>query len=762
MKTITAGPAEPLDGIICFHLAEQKNNNDQPFAFLATYALRTETSQLLSHIPLGRALQETTAGDRKLFLLKLLLPIQKAAQKSQFLSELIQTGAIFQSTAWTSAQAYSFLKDIPFFEEAGITVRIPNWWNAKKPSQPTVTVKIGNEPVALAGLDSLLDFNIQVAFPDGSELSPEELQTVLASQDNLIRVRGQWLEVNATKLNQVLDHWKTLSKSGITLIEGLRLFAGIHDEPTSELSEDVISWSKIVEGEHLQETLKHLRHAEQLGNKNIENILAERLHAQLRPYQSQGVSWLWMLYSMRLGGCLADDMGLGKTIQILSLLLLVQKEYPTNKHLLIVPASLLGNWLAEIKKFAPGLRVIVLHRSETDLNLQKAPDLSCIDLVITTYGLVSKLDFLQSISWDLIIIDEAQTIKNPNSKQTKVVKRLGGRVKFALTGTPIENSLLDLWSLFHFVAPGLLGTSKKFAATINTDNKEQQQKVHAAIKRLVSPYILRRVKNDKRVIDDLPDKTELKAYCTLTIHQATLYQKSVEELSAILEKQDIDGIQRRGLVLSYLMRLKQICNHPNQWLGHNQYSQDASGKFIRLKELCTLIAQKEEKVLVFTQFREIVPTLSSFLATIFGRPGLEIHGQTPIKQRAALVAEFQKEDGPPFFVLSLKAGGTGLNLTKASHVIHFDRWWNPAVENQATDRAYRIGQKKNVLVHKFICSGTIEEKIDEIITKKYSLVDAMINSEAEVTLSELNDSELLDVISLDLNRALGDTDHKKD
>lgn len=753
--------SEPLSGTVCFHLAERKNHEDYPFAFLATYASRDSEDSPLLHVPLGRLLQESTTQDKKALLLKILVPLQKAAEKSTFLADLIQHHEIFQPAAWKPSQAYSFLKDIPFFEEAGITVRTPNWWAAQAP-RPKVAVKIDSKSESLAGLDGLLDFNMHIALPDGSELSPQEIDTMLASQERLIRIRGQWIEVDNTKLQQVLDYWHKQRKHGMSLAEALRMFAGVHQSESGATSETVAEWSQVIEGGRLEQILQFMRNPELCGTTTIHTILAERLQATLRPYQFQGVSWLWMLYKMQLGGCLADDMGLGKTMQILSQLLLTQKEYPANKHLLILPASLLGNWVGEIKRFAPHIRYLILHSSETQIDSISTPDLTNIELVITTYGLVTKLPFLQAIDWDMIIIDEAQAIKNPSAKQTRAVKSLRGRVKFAITGTPLENSLLDLWSLFDFIAPGLLGSSKKFATSISRSaDEESKKKTYTALQKLVSPYILRRLKSDKRIINDLPDKTELLAYCTLTPQQAALYQRSVDELTSLLES-DIDGISRRGLVLSYLMRLKQICNHPNQWLGHNQYPANASGKLMRLQELCSLIAEKNERVLVFTQFREIIPVLSEHLATIFGKQGLELHGETPIKKRASIVTEFQKENGPPFLVLSLKAGGTGLNLTHASHVIHFDRWWNPAVENQATDRAYRIGQKRNVLVHKFVCRGTIEEKIDAIIMRKRSLVDNIISSEREVVLSELSNAELLNVISLDLDRALGNNESNKE
>jgi non-specific serine/threonine protein kinase len=447
-------------------------------------------------------------------------------------------------------------------------------------------------------------------------------------------------------------------------------------------------------------------------------------------------------------------MGLGKTIQVLSLLLLIKNKLPTQPHLLVVPASLLSNWLLEISRFSPSLRVWSAHSSLSsadELDNANEETIGNYDLVITTYTFLQRLTWLQQINWDVLILDEAQVIKNPNTKQTRCVKSLKCQVRFALTGTPIENRLGDLWSLFDFTCPGLLGTSKSFN-NYAKKHEEQDDHFYGAIRTLVSPYILRRLKSDKSIINDLPDKTEIKTFCSLSKRQITLYQQSLEELLVALKT--TDGIQRRGLVLSYIMRFKQICNHPTQWLGHGSYDEAESGKFIRLKEICEEIAAKQEKVLIFTQFREAMPALLEHLTTIFGQPGLMLHGQTPINERGGLVKQFNEDFGAPFFILSLKAGGTGLNLTKASHVIHFDRWWNPAVENQATDRAYRIGQHKNVVVHKFICRGTIEEKIDAMIESKKELSTQLLVGVKELSLTELSNDDLIKVVSLDIHRIL--------
>jgi len=324
-------------------------------------------------------------------------------------------------------------------------------------------------------------------------------------------------------------------------------------------------------------------------------------------------------------------------------------------------------------------------------------------------------------------------------------------VRFALTGTPVENRLGDLWSIFDFINPGLLGSSKEFTNLVK-HLAEKPHNPYGPLRELVRPYILRRLKTDKTVIADLPDKTEVKAFCQLSRQQAALYQQAVKELGEQLE--DAEGIKRKGVVLSFLMRFKQICNHPSQWLGDGAWAEEDSGKWARLRDIAEVIASKQEKVLVFTQFREVTAPLAAFLGSVFGRPGLVLHGDTPVSKRQELVRRFQEDEEVGFFVLSLKAGGSGLNLTAASHVVHFDRWWNPAVENQATDRAFRIGQKKNVLVHKFVCRGTVEEKIDQLIESKRQISKDLLEGGAEMVLTELKDEELLKLVALDINAAL--------
>jgi len=362
-----------------------------------------------------------------------------------------------------------------------------------------------------------------------------------------------------------------------------------------------------------------------------------------------------------------------------------------------------------------------------------------------------RLPWIGDTSWQLVVLDEAQAIKNPDTKQTRTTKKLKAQSRIALTGTPIENRLGDLWSIFDFINPGLLGSAKEFT-NFAKRLADRPHNPYGPLRELARPYILRRLKTDKTVIADLPDKTEVKAFCQLSAKQAALYQQAVEELRKQIEKSE--GIQRKGLILSFLMRLKQICNHPSQWLGDGAWQAEDSGKWARLRDITEVIAAKQEKVLVFTQFREVTSPLALFLGSVFGRPGLVLHGATEVKKRKDLVRRFQEDEAVGFFVLSLKAGGAGLNLTAASHVIHFDRWWNPAVENQATDRAFRIGQNKNVLVHKFVCRGTIEDKIDAMIESKQQLSRDLLEGGANLLLTELKDEELLKLVALDLNQAL--------
>ena len=748
-------PRWNLVGRVCFHLAENKNDAQRPFAFLATYTVGLNMGQTPQHLPLNRALQEYSGDKNREGLLALLLPVQRAADASSFVRNMVDSGAIFSPQAWTVAEAHAFLKAIPLFEESGVVVRIPQWWKRDRPPRPKVTVTIGQNAQSILGLDTLLDFQINLALEDGQTLTQAELEKILASSEPMVKVKEQWVELDREKIRFALDHWKQVkqaSQDGLSMAEALRLISGTFSSVRPEEEEKVREWSAIHAGESLKAVLDQLTKPESGSGSDIEGILQKRFVGTLRPYQLSGVKWLYLLYRLKLGGCLADDMGLGKTIQVLSLLLIVKEHGSKAPHLLVVPASLLGNWQAEIVRFAPSLRILVAHGSAGTNELDPGSLLE-VDLVITTYGYLVRSERLRTHRWDMVVLDEAQLIKNPGTRQTKAVKTLHVERRLTLTGTPIENRLFDLWSLFDFTLPGLLGSSKDFGEY--SKRMEGPSDFLSALRSLTRPYILRRLKNDKRIIADLPEKTEVRAFCSLTTEQVQLYQQSVEELVDRLKT--AQGIERRGLVLSYILRFKQICNHPHQWLGYGDYRGEASGKFVRLQEICEEIADKQEKVLIFTQFREILPAIGTFVSRIFGREGLLLDGQTPVARRQELVSQFQQDLGPPFFVLSLKAGGTGLNLTQASHVIHFDRWWNPAVENQATDRAYRIGQTNPVLVHTFMCRGTIEEKIDALMHSKKKLSEEILSTDGAAILTEMSNDELFRLVSLDIRQIVEQT-----
>jgi non-specific serine/threonine protein kinase len=736
-------------GRVHFHLAENKRDASAPFAFLATYATSLSRQERVQHAPLGRAVESSAGASDKDALLALLRPVQKAAEKSAFLRELVASGEIFHPLAWTPREAYAFLQDVPAFEEGGVIVRLPDWWHARRPPRPQVKVSVGAKKPAGVGMDAMLDFRVSLTLDDET-LSPAEWRRIMASTEPLVLLKGKWVEVDRAKLQQVMDHWKQAergAREGVSFLEGMRLLSGVPAGLGAGLdaAAEAAAWTQVSAGPWLEEVLADLQRPQ--GSREADP--GAGLRGTLRPYQRDGVAWLWLLARLGLGACLADDMGLGKTIQVLALLILLQQKGERGPHLLVVPASLLGNWRAEAARFAPGLSFATLHPSAmTAAEIARGMPRGA-DVILTTYGTVLRVPWMAEERWGAVILDEAQAIKNPEAKQTRALKRVPSRMRLALTGTPVENRLGDLWSIFDFLCPGLLGSAKAFR---EVTKKLEAGSGYAPLRRLLRPYILRRLKSDKSVVADLPDKTEVRAYCPLTKVQAALYERAVGELQHTID--GVEGIQRRGVVLAYLLRFKQICNHPSQWLGDGAYDPAQSGKLARLAELCEPIAARQEKVLVFTQFREMCAPLATFLTGVFGRPGLVLHGETAVKKRADLVADFQRDDGPPFFVLSLKAGGTGLNLTAASHVIHFDRWWNPAVENQATDRAYRIGQKRNVLVHKFVCRGTIEEKIDTLLEAKRGLSEEILAGGGEAWLTELPSDELLRLVSLDLKSAV--------
>ena len=708
---------------IYFHLVENKEDLEYPFAFLATYV--TNINGKIKHKPLSYSLYEYRNDTKR--ALTLLSTLNKAKEVSKFVNDLMcnDHNDIMHPIKLKADEAYLFLTEVKKLEEVGIYSRIPNWWRNRTRSSIKMSVKIGEKENSILGFDSLLSLNPYLSI-DGVKLTKKEIKEILELSDGLALIKGKWVEIDHEKLEQLL-HKLDENDTNISLLNALRM--------SMEENEDDMDSIYVSQGKWIKNLLDELKNANKIQNE----IVPQTLNATLRPYQEKGYSWLRLLDRLSIGGCIADDMGLGKTIQVLTFLESKRIENNKNYNLLVVPASLLGNWENEILRFTPLLDYKIVHNNVLPKNIPF--------LMITTYSMLSRIKGLNEIKFDIVILDEAQAIKNPNTKQTKLSKSLNARIKFSMTGTPIENDLSNLWSIFDYQDKGLLGSEKEFKQFCSDIDLKPYK--YQKLKNMISPFLLRRVKTDKSIIKDLPEKIEKIDYVELSKKQVVHYNEVLKDLENKLF--DSDGIQRKGLILSTILKLKQICNHPNQYLGlcNDYFEMEDSGKFVMLKEICEAIYQKRERVLIFTQFKEIIEPLNSFLFEVFKTKGLVLHGSIHVNKRKEIVEQFQSDEYIPYMIISIKAGGTGLNLTKANHVIHFDRWWNPAVENQATDRAFRIGQKRNVVVHKFISRNTVEEKIDELINSKLKLVSDVIGDTSEKWITEMNNEEIMNLLKLE-------------
>jgi SNF2 family DNA or RNA helicase len=570
---------------------------------------------------------------------------------------------------------------------------------------------------------------------DGA-VSAAELAELARLKVPLVRVRGQWVELDDRQLRAALRAVDRRREGEVTAGEVLQqvVDGGDEDLPLVEVDADG--------------TLGDLLSG-QAAERLTPMTTPVGFQGTLRPYQERGLSWLAFLARLGLGGILADDMGLGKTAQTLSLLLTERvADEPVLPTLLICPMSLVSNWQKEAARFAPELTVYVHHGGTRKREDEFLAAVGAADLVVTTYGTALRdLGKLRDIAWGRVVCDEAQAIKNSGTRQAQAVRAIPARTRLALTGTPVENHLAELWSIMDFCNPGLLGPAKRFRRRFQEPIEVRQDAdATAALKRATGPFVLRRLKTDKTIISDLPEKNEMKVWCPLTTEQATLYQAVVEDMMAVIA--DTEGIQRRGNVLSAMTKLKQVCNHPAHLLKDGSRLPGRSGKLARLEELAQEIIEDGDKALIFTQFAEFGSMLQPYLAAQLDRPVLWLHGGLSKAKRDELVERFQHDDEPMLFLLSLKAAGTGLNLTAANHVIHVDRWWNPAVEDQATDRAFRIGQKRAVQVRKFVCAGTVEEKISTMIRDKRGLAARIVGT-GEQWLTELSTGELRDLFTLD-------------
>lgn len=715
---------------VFFHLVENPED-ELPFAFIATYGTRLENGKF-KHMPLQYALTEFKHSNEQ--LLKLLSCLNRVSEVCPLIGQFVESGEMFHPLRLTASEAYELLKSLPDIEKAGVIFRVPNWWR-RNAASISMTVALGKDKPSYVGLDAIIGMQPTLTV-DGVPLTKKEIMNLLKQTEGLAFIKGKWIEVDHEKLKALLDAMGNYTGE-VTLLEALRGEVGSNNDKSFDIG------PVITNGTWLSEVMDKITHPGKICHTNP----PATFKATLRPYQKDGYSWLKYMDSLNFGACLADDMGLGKTVQVLAYLETIRNNNKNAHVLLVVPASLLGNWKKEKEKFAPKMSVTILHgRSAAELDEELEDEEKLSFLSVTTYGMASRMEKLGSIVWDCLILDEAQAIKNPGTKQTKALKKIKTKMRIAMTGTPIENDLSNLWSLFDFLNKGLLGSSKEYHDFCK--RLDEHPEGYTRLRNMTAPFMLRRLKTDKSIISDLPDKVENVDYVTLSKKQVVLYRKYVKEIEKRLE--EVDGMERRGVVLAAITKLKQICNHPDEYLGQEAYDVKDSGKFEVLKELCTTIADKRERVLVFTQFKEIIPYLDDFLAGVFGRRGLALHGGTPVKKRNEMVEKFQGEYYVPYMVISVKAGGTGLNLTNANHVVHFDRWWNPAVENQATDRAYRIGQNKKVIVHKLVCSGTIEERIDAMINDKTKLAADVIGTSGENWITEMSNAELMSIMRLDV------------
>ncbi|MFN6561531.1 MAG: DEAD/DEAH box helicase [Nostoc sp. ChiSLP01] len=663
-----------------------------------------------------------------------------------------------QSFPLNPIQAYEFIKSVAWrFEDSGLGVILPpsltnreGWANrlGLKITAETPKTKQGR-----LGLQSLLNFQWQLAI-GGQNISKAEFDKLVALNSPLVEINGEWVELRPQDIKTAQTFFASRKdQMALSLEDALRLSTG---------DTQVIEKLPVVSFEAsgaLQELIGALT-----NNQAIEPLPAPAsFQGQLRPYQQRGAAWLSFLERWGLGACLADDMGLGKTIQFIAFLLhLKEQDALENPTLLVCPTSVLGNWEREVKKFAPSLKVLQYHGDKRPKGKTFVEAVKKHDIVITSYSLIHRdIKSLETVNWQIIVLDEAQNVKNSEAKQSKAVRQLAATFRIALTGTPVENRLQELWSILDFLNPGYLGNrqffQRRFAMPIE---KYGDTASLSQLRSLVQPFILRRLKSDREIIQDLPEKQEMTIFCGLTADQAALYQQVVE--ASLAEIESAQGLQRRGMILALLIKLKQICNHPAQYLKQTTLGKHHSAKLLRLEEMLEELLEEgdaygaagAERALIFTQFAEWGKLLKPHLEKQLGREIFFLYGSTNKKQREEMIDRFQHDpQGPPIMILSLKAGGVGLNLTRANHVFHFDRWWNPAVENQATDRVFRIGQTRNVQVHKFVCTGTLEEKIHDMIESKKQLAEQVVGA-GEEWLTELDTDQLRNLLILDRNAVI--------
>lgn len=645
----------------------------------------------------------------------------------------------------TATETNEFLQETAeVLDQSGFGVIVPAWWNeperrlGAKLNADSESSTSSESSVGGIGVDQLCDFRWEVVL-GGESVSKAELEELAALKMPLVRVRGQWVSLRQEDIANALELYDETNDGEMTVAEALQTGS---DLAASDPELPVVD-------HQFEGTLEQLVDTDFDLDEWIDDAeTPERFNGQLRPYQKRGLGWLGYLEKFGFGGCLADDMGLGKTIQILARLIEERNDgEPPGPTLVICPLSVVGNWKHEAHEFVPNLQVYVHHGTDRTSGTAFEEAMANHDLIVTTYGVVrNDIDQLREYQFHRVVLDEAQKIKNRSADRTQAVRGLSAKHRVALTGTPVENRLTELWSIMDFLNPGLLGSETAFRETIARPiERYGDERTAEQLRRLTRPFILRRSKTDETIIDDLPEKVEIKEYCNLTEEQATLYKAATDELMGQVEQSD--DMERRGNVLQLINALKTICNHPRQYHQDGTQLEGRSGKLERLESLATEILESGDRALIFTQYTSMAGLIRHHLQEQLGRRVLYLHGGTPKDKRDEMVEEFQSPDGPPFFLLSLRAGGTGLTLTAANHVIHYDRWWNPAVEDQATDRTFRIGQTEDVQVRKLICEGTFEETIDETIERKRDLADQILSDDEEL-ITELSTEELRELVTL--------------
>jgi SNF2 family DNA or RNA helicase len=743
-------------GKIHFNLAEQRGDPESPFVFFATFAQALTGSGRIQHTPLYDALQNAEPVRAEGWVSAVLQPITTAAAQCAWLQQQIESLDLYHPIRLTATEAYAFLKDASILEAAGIVVRVPAVW--KSASRFKLAASVGERLPSMLGTDALLDFKVEATL-DNERLTEADIRALMQGEDGLQLIRGRWVEVKKATLSPLLLKLKRMQKeaeAGISIARAMRLVAGANlDDEQSQAT----GWGQVTAGPWLSRLLDEMRNPEGLAAITVEPTFI----GTLKPHQHIGLRWLYLLHKLGLGALFSDDMGLGKTPTTIALLLTLKRErdealladpkasaYPS---LLVAPPTLLDNWAQELNKFAPSLKYLIAHNSEEsageDFRQLKPKDFAGVDLVMVSYSMQGKYPWVKDCPWNLAILDEAQAIKNPETVMARTSKVIKARSRIAITATPVENSLLDLWSILEFANPGLLGTRRQFGAFVRDLNEREDLE---PLRRLITPYLLRRLKTDPEIAKDLPKKTEELTYCALTPVQAALYQARVEQFT--LDLKTLKGPARKMAIFNSILDFKTICNSAAHYRGDSHWIETESNKLTQLRQIAESCKKNGRKLIVFSQYAQATGPLMHFLRGIFGKPGCMMNGKTRIgKERTELRQQFQTDEETRFFVLTIKTGGVGLNLTAGSVVVHYDRWWNPAVEDQGTDRAHRFGQTEDVLVYKFVCRGTVEERIDALIESKKSLARDVLEVRKSPALHELSNAQILNLVSLDITAA---------